>query len=114
MIGWLAAADAPPLTVEGILLSLGLPGVVILGLAIYARGQIKATEERCRRLEDENRRLNQIMAEQMMPALTRATDTTMEATNVLTEISRREERQAAIDEARRVAELELRARGENK
>lgn len=96
-----AAATNGPTTLEGILLSLGLPGVVILALGIYARSQIKATDDRARRLEDDNRRLYQIMTDQMIPALTRATDITMEATTLLGDINKQQERQAAIDEARR-------------
>lgn len=103
MTGALFAAAATT-GIEGIFLQYGLIGAVALVLGFYARGAIKATEERARRLEEDNRRLYQIMADQMIPALTRATDTTMEATGVLTEINRREEKQAAVDEARRALE----------
>lgn len=110
LTGLLAAAATTTPTVESILLSLGLPGVVILALGIYARGSIKASEERARRLEDDNRRIYQIMTDQMIPALTRATDTTMEATSVIAEMNRHEEKRAAIEEARRIAALEQRDR----
>lgn len=93
---------ATPLTVEGILLSLGLPGVVILGLGIYANSTIKAGRERERRLEDDNRRLYQLMAEQMMPALTKATDAVTGYTVLMTEMRKREEISAAVDAARKV------------
>lgn len=103
-----AAADAT--SIEGIFLQYGLIGAVALALGIYARSAIKGTEERARRLEDDNRKLYQIMTDQMIPALTRATDTTMEATEVLTDIQRRDEhekaRQAALEEARRLAGLD--------
>lgn len=102
-------ADGTP-TIESVLLNLGLPGVVILGLGAFAVGEIKEARDRVRRLEEDNRRLAEekdrvyrVMAEQMMPALTNATNTTMEATRVIADINRREERLAAIEEGRRQA-----------
>src|SRR4051812_14433736 len=99
---WLAEGGGTPLTIEGILLNLGLPGVVILALGVYARGTIKEAQERSRRLEDDNRRIYGIMTEQMIPALTKANDTMVEAISIMTEIKAREEKQSAIDEARRL------------
>lgn len=95
------AANSSPVTIESILLNLGLPGVVILVLGFYARATIKAGEERNRRLEDDNRRLYQLMAEQMMPALTKATDAVTDYTLLMGEIKRRDEIAAAVEAAQK-------------
>lgn len=100
MIG-LAAVENTAVSVESILLNLGLPGVVILALAWYARANIKSTDERAKRLEDDNRRLYQIMADQMIPALTKATTAVADATAVMGEIKRRDEISAAVEAARK-------------
>lgn len=100
LAAYLAAANSP-ITVEGILLNLGLPGVVILVLGFYARTTIKGGEERARRLEDDNRRLYQLMADQMMPALTKATDAVTDYTLLMSEIRRREEIAAAVEAAQK-------------
>lgn len=96
-----AAASSPPLSIEGILLSQGLSGVVILGLGLYANATIKAGRERERRLEDDNRRLYQLMAEQFMPALTKATDAVTGYTVLMTEMKKREEISAAVEASRK-------------
>jgi hypothetical protein len=97
----LAETSSTPITIEGVLLNLGLPGVVILALGLYARGTINAERERSKRLEDDNRRLYQIMAEQMVPALTKATSAVIDATAVMGEIKRANEIAAAVEEVRR-------------
>lgn len=107
-----ATGSNSALTIEGILLNLGLPGVVIIALAVYAKNKDKIAEERNRRLEDDNRRLYQIMTDQMIPALTKANDTMVNAATLMADIKNREERQAAIEEARRALEEDQRKRGE--
>jgi hypothetical protein len=99
----LAAAANGVGSVEGVFLQYGLIGAVALVLGFYARNAIKATEERARRLEDDNRRLYTIMADQMIPALTKATDAVALATVVMTEIRKREEINAAVEAAKRAA-----------
>lgn len=96
------AATASNLSVEGIFLQYGLIGAVALVLGFYAQRAIKATEERAKRLEDDNRRLYGIMSDQMIPALTKATGAVSDATAVMTEIRKREEINAAVEAARRV------------
>lgn len=101
MVANLYAAAASNVSIEGIFLQYGVIGVVALVLGYYARNAIKATEERAKRLEDDNRRLYQIMADQMIPALTKATGAVLDATAVMTEIRKREEINAAVEAARR-------------
>lgn len=102
------AANTGAVTVESVLLNLGLPGIVILALGWYARSAIKAGEEReqrlgedKRRLEDDNRRLYQLVADQFMPALTKATSAVTDATILMAEIRKREEINAAVEASRR-------------
>jgi hypothetical protein len=105
----LAAASSS--SIEGILLNLGLPGVVIFALGWYSLSAIKSGKERearleddKRRLEDDNRRLYQIMVDQMIPPLTRSNDIILRAIDIITDFDRREEKQAALDQARREVE----------
>jgi hypothetical protein len=98
----LIAAASGGASIESILLNLGLPGVVILALGIYARTTIKSTGDRANRLEEDNRRLYQIMADQMIPALTKATSAVIDATAVMAEIRKRDEINAAVEAARRL------------
>jgi len=107
----LAAADGPS-SVEAILLNLGLPGVVIIGLAWYARTQIKAGEERYNRLEARYNAAIDLANTQWVPALTRSNELLGQATQILAEIKAREEKRAAIEEARRAFEDERRRQGE--
>jgi L-ribulose-5-phosphate 3-epimerase UlaE len=107
----LFADSAPAVTsIEGIFLQYGLIGAVALVLGLYARSAIRATEERSRRLEDDNRRLYQIMFDQMVPALQKANDTIAIAIDLFTEMRRTQEREAAIDEARKLVEAERQRR----
>jgi hypothetical protein len=104
---WIAAATiaadgGAPVTIESVLLNLGLPGVVILVLGIYAHTTIKSTEERSKRLEDDNRRLYQIMTDSMIPAVTKANEAVAEATTIMAEIRKQAEINAAVQAARKL------------
>lgn len=112
-------------SIEAVFLQYGLIGAVALGLALYSRSAIKSTEERARRLEEENRRLYQIMADQMVPeerakrleednrrlygimadlfvpALTKAAQAVVDATAIMAEIRKRDEIHAAVEAAAR-------------
>lgn len=106
LLSWAIAAEAAatsPVTIESILLNLGLPGVVILALGFYARNTIKSTEARAERLEEDNRRLYQIMSDQMIPALTKATDAVGDASIIMAEIRKQAEINAAVEAARKAA-----------
>lgn len=103
-------ADGTVTSVEGIFLQYGLIGAVAFVLGLYARSAIRATEDRARRLEDDNRRLYQIMFDQMVPALQKANDTIAIAIDLFTEMKRTQERQIALDEARKLVEEERQRR----
>lgn len=101
---WQLLADTPgtATSIEGIFLQYGLIGAVALILGFYARSQIRATEARAQRLEEDNRRLYQIMFDQMIPTLTKANDTIGLATEMFAEEKHQREKQAAVEEARRL------------
>ncbi len=100
-LDFLIAAGIPT-SIEGIFLQYGLIGAVALALGIYARSAIKSTEDRAQRLEDDNRRLYGIMAEQMVPALTKATEAVADASTIMSEIRKQAEINAAVEAARRL------------
>lgn len=104
LVALLAGASTGGLgvSIEGIFLQYGLIGAVAFALGLYARSAIKATEDRCRRLEEDNRRLYQIMSDQMVPALTKASAAVVDATAVLAEVKKRGEIDAAVEAARRL------------
>lgn len=93
-----AASDGGELTIEGVLLQLGLPGIVIMALAWYAKRTITEAEARAKRFEDDNRRLYTLIAEQMMPALTKSTSSVDRATALLSDIDERERIDALAEE----------------
>jgi hypothetical protein len=101
----LAAAATVP-SIEGIFLQYGLIGAVALALGLFSRGAIAETKQRAQRLEDDNRRLYQIMTDQMIPALTKATDAVSDCTAVMSEVRRREEINAAVEAARKQREAQ--------
>lgn len=96
-----AAAGATP-TIEGIFLQYGLIGAVALALGLYSRSSIKAGQDREKRLEEDNRRLYGIMADQFVPALTKSSTALAEATAIMAEIKKRDEINAAVEAARKV------------
>jgi hypothetical protein len=94
-----AGAGAP--SIEGIFLQYGLIGAVALALGLYARSAIKSTEERANRLEEDNRRLYALMAEQFVPALTKSADAVARASEIMGEIRKRDEINAAVEASRK-------------
>ena len=94
-----AAADTP--SIEGIFLQYGLIGAVALILGFFARRAINSTEARADRLEADNRRLYQMMTDQMIPALTKATEAVVDATSIMAELKHQAEIETAIAEAAR-------------
>lgn len=110
-LAYILAAGDGALTIEGVLLNLGLPGVVILALGLYARSQIKAGDERYQRLEARYNQNIDMINTQWVPALTRSSVLLGEATKYLSDLKAREEKLAAIEEARRLIESEQNRRG---
>lgn len=98
-----ALAATPASSVEGVVLQYGLLGALFLGLVWWANKQINAKDERIKRYEDNERRIQDIMVEQLIPALTKSEMILVEATAVLADWKRREGIAAAIDEAKRKA-----------
>jgi hypothetical protein len=100
-LAWLAEAASSIPSIEGIFLQYGLIGAIALTLGIYARSTIKSTEARAQRLEDDNRRLYQMMTDQVIPALTKATEAVADATTVIAEIRKQAEINSAVEAAQR-------------
>jgi hypothetical protein len=98
----LLAATGDASSIEGIFLQYGVIGAVALALGLYARGTIRSTEQRAQRLEEDNRRLYQLMAEQFVPALTKAAQAVADATEIMAEIRKRDEIHAVLEAARKL------------
>jgi hypothetical protein len=98
----LAAAGDSTSTIEGVFLSYGLIGVVALVLGYFAVSTIRDLRERAQRLEADNRRLYGIMADQFVPALTKATEAVVKASTIMEEIRKRDEVHAAVEAAKRL------------
>ncbi len=96
-----AATGGTPLTIEGVLLGYGPIGAAALALGFYARSTIKSTDERAKRLEDDNRRLYALMAEQFVPALTKSAEAVAKASEIMSDIRKRDEINAAVEAARK-------------
>jgi hypothetical protein len=96
-----ASAGATP-SIEGVFLQYGLIGAVALALGLYARSAIKSTEARADRLEEDNRRLYGIMADQFVPALTKAAAALADASAIMSEIRKRDEIHDAVEAARKL------------
>jgi hypothetical protein len=97
-----AATDSAP-TIEGVFLSQGLIGAVALALAYFAISTIKELRARLLRLEEENRRLHEMTAEQYIPALTKSADAVAAATAIIGDIKKRDDIRAAVEAAREAA-----------
>ena len=95
------AGDGATTSIEGVFLSYGLIGVVALVLGYFAISTIKDLRERAQRLEEDNRRLYTMMADQFVPALTKSVDAIDTATSIMSEIRKRDEINAAVEAAKR-------------
>lgn len=69
----------------------GVLGIVAAGLIWFAKGTVARERERADRLEIENRRLNELIAERVMPVLTTATRALEQSANLLTSLQRERE-----------------------
>lgn len=88
---WIHLA-ADTLSTSGIDLSVfaqyGLLGVLTVGLIWFAKGAYKRETDHVDKLEEENRRLNQIIQDRVIPALTSATRAAEESAELLHAIQR--------------------------
>lgn len=76
----------------------GVLGIVTAGLIFFAKGAHQREKDRADRLEEENRRLNNVIQDKVIPALTSATKAAEESANLLTAIQRERDlqREAAL------------------
>lgn len=70
---WLAA-DGPGTVNIGVLSQYGVLGLVCAGLVWFARGAYQESRDRARALEEENKRLNALMIDRIVPLLTGAAE----------------------------------------
>ncbi len=75
----------------GIVLQYGILGVAALILFFVSRRLYEREQARADRLESDVRRLNELMVEQMVPALTRSTEAVANAQRLMEEIRRQKE-----------------------
>lgn len=85
-------------------LQYGIVGVVAVVLFFVAKRLFDREQARADRLESDVRRLNDLMADQLIPALTKSTEAVLDASQLINDIRRQREIE---DAARR-----LRERGE--
>lgn len=82
----------------GILAQYGILGLVCAALFLYSKSAMQRERERADRLEAQNQKLNDSMAERVIPALTSATRAIEESQALLAAMQREREalRQAAL------------------
>lgn len=101
-----AAADNP--LSLGMLAQYGVLGVVSAGLIIFAKGAYKRETDRSDRLEAEVIRLNNMIVDRVIPALTSSANAVEDATELLQGVQREREiallRGVAISPDRRIRE----------
>ncbi len=78
-------------SILGIVLQYGILGIAALVLFFVSRRLYEREQARADRLEADVRRLNELMVEQMVPALTRSTEAVANAQRVMDEIRRQKE-----------------------
>ncbi len=78
-------------SIVGIVLQYGILGIAALVLFFVSRRLYEREQARADRLEADVRRLNELMVEQMVPALTRSTEAVASAQRVMEEIRRQKE-----------------------
>lgn len=100
----LLLADAADSLNIGTLAQYGVLGVFAAILVFFARGAHQRERDRADRLEDENRRLNAIIQDRVIPALGSATKAAEESAILLTAIQR--EREVQREAQREAARLQ--------
>ncbi len=78
-------------SILGIILQYGILGVAAIVLFFVSRRLYEREQARADRLEADVRRLNELMVEQMVPALTRSTEAVANAQRLIEEIQRQKE-----------------------
>jgi len=77
-----SAAEATPTGLVD-LAQYGVLGIVAVGLIVFARNAHKREQDRADRMEAENRRLNELLLERVIPALTSATHAAKQSADLL-------------------------------
>jgi len=105
---WLTAAlvaldlAADPGTIDlSIFAQYGILGILCAGLIWFAKGAHQRERDRGDRLEEENRRLNALILDRVIPALTSATRAAEETGELLNAIQRERELDKLVDHPRR-------------
>jgi hypothetical protein len=95
LLGWLAApaTGSPDLSLFA---QYGVLGVVATMLLWFAKGSIQRERERGDRLETENGRLNELIRDRVIPALTSATRAVEENVSLLQAMQRERERERTL------------------
>lgn len=75
----------------GVFAQYGILGILCAGLILFARGAYQRERDRADRLEDENRRLHDLMLDRVIPALSSATRAAEETGALLNSIQRERE-----------------------
>lgn len=95
---WPFAADAGSGSIDlAVFAEYGVLGVIAMILIWFARGAHQRERERADRMEEENRRLNALILDRVIPALTSATNAVEESAELLNAIQREREFQALAD-----------------
>jgi hypothetical protein len=92
---WLAADPTSTGADLSVLGQYGVLGLVAAGLLWFAHGAIQRERDRADRLEADNRRLNEVIQDRVIPALTSATKVAEESTGLLQAMQRERERDHA-------------------
>lgn len=87
---WLAEGSSADTV--GLFSQYGVLGIVAGGLIWFARGAHQRERERADRLEAENKRLNDLLVERAIPALTSSARVAEQATQLLAAMQRERER----------------------
>lgn len=99
MAYWLAA-DASGVNL-GVLAQYGVLGVFATMLVWFARGAHQRERDRADRLEEENKRLNGIIQDRVIPVLSAATRAAEESGELLNAMQREREAHRMLDRERR-------------
>lgn len=96
-----AEAAADPGTIDlSLFAQYGILGILCAGLIVFAKGAHQRERDRGDRLEEENRRLNALILDRVIPALTSATRAAEETGELLNAIQRERELDKLTDPRR--------------
>lgn len=94
-----AAATGPDWSIFG---QYGVVGAIAVGLILFAKRAVEREQARADRLESEVKRLNDVIVEKVIPAMSAASRAAEESANLLSAMQReRELNQLAVDRDRR-------------